>query len=175
MIRHPVRLCDFGHTVYQETISENTVQHPLAFCAPERYHGFMSSSASDMWSYMCLFAKLYFGIDMISGNSNRAVSLLVSRLGPFPQHWKGTCHLNSKSEDWWYDQDGRRPLSKMTPEYESLVEMFDRLCPDICLVEREHVLSVLQRGFQYLPEHRITASELLEDASFNAIIDHYIS
>ncbi|EEP79848.1 predicted protein [Uncinocarpus reesii 1704] len=34
---------------------------PVAYCSPERIHNKAPTPACDMWSYMCIFMKLYFG------------------------------------------------------------------------------------------------------------------
>jgi hypothetical protein len=43
--------------------------------------------------------------------------------------------------------------------------------PESSELIRNHVLSFLQKAFYYLLEHRITASELLEDPSFKAVME----
>jgi hypothetical protein len=43
-------------------------QAPYCFCAPERLQNADPSLASDMWSYMCLFAALYLGYNVFYGN-----------------------------------------------------------------------------------------------------------
>ncbi|QKD48707.2 kinase domain-containing protein [Fusarium oxysporum Fo47] len=96
--------------------------------------------ASDLWSYMRIFAELYlkwplFGPGFFGGRFRSVVELLVRVLGPLPLSWKGS-----------YDGDP---------------------------AEQQLVLSILRRGFSYFPEERLSAGELLDDASFKALMDRY--
>ncbi|KAK2744270.1 hypothetical protein FQN57_004355 [Myotisia sp. PD_48] len=43
--------------------------------------------------------------------------------------------------------------------------------PNASETERKHALSVISRRFSYLPENRLSASELLEDPSFQALMN----
>lgn len=42
--------------------------------------------------------------------------------------------------------------------------------PEASQTEMENVLSFMSKGFYYLPESRMSAAELLEDASFKAVM-----
>jgi serine/threonine protein kinase len=173
MLRHPVCLCDFGLAIRSGTVVANTAQDPPLFCAPERLHGINPSFASDMWSFTCIFAMLYLGVEAIWGGGPTLVSRIVSIAGPLPARWKGSFGGGNTAKDWWYDQSGQMPRLDIMGGYETLEEKIDRLRPDICKAEREHVLSVMYKGFTCAPEHRITAAQLLEDPSFNALMSYY--
>ncbi|KAJ5985558.1 hypothetical protein N7522_012754 [Penicillium canescens] len=115
---------------------------PDLHCSPERLHNQDPSFACDMWSYMILFAELY--------------------TGPLPSHWKGLC---IDAEDSWYDQD-RLP----DPEF-SLASTIETDLPDADPIEREHARSLMTRMFTFCPEERLTATQLLQDPSFKAIME----
>ncbi|OJJ82227.1 uncharacterized protein ASPGLDRAFT_131204, partial [Aspergillus glaucus CBS 516.65] len=72
-----------------------------------------------------------------------------------------------ESRNMWYD-----PNTKPWPEG-SLTAKIERMRPECDLVERQHVLSILTRGFNYCPEELPTATQLLQDASFRVIMDKY--
>jgi serine/threonine protein kinase len=174
MLRHPVGLCDFGLAIKSGTVVENTAQNPPLFCAPERLHGINPSFASDMWSFTCIFAKIYLGVEVIWGEGSTLVSRIVSIAGPLPAHWKGHFENGTAAKDWWYDQSGQMPRSNILGGYETLERKIDRIRPDICRDEREHALSIMRRGFSCSPERRITATQLLQDPSWNALMSYYI-
>jgi serine/threonine protein kinase len=133
MLRHPVSLCDFGLSIRSGTVVENTGQSPPLFCAPERLHRINPSFASDMWSFTCIFAKLYLGVEAIWGEGPTLVSRIIGTVGgPLPAHWKGFYGDGSTAKDWWYDQSGQMPRSSIVGGYETLEEKIDRLRPDIC-------------------------------------------
>ncbi|OAQ60296.1 kinase domain-containing protein [Pochonia chlamydosporia 170] len=144
------------------------IHSPAVYCAPERFHGIGPSFASDMWSYMCLFAELYLGVVPFQGRANAtAVSSLVRSLGYLPSQWHGSYDAGDTPEEFWYDQ-AQRPYTLVTLE-----EVSKRARPEIDGTERKLVLSVFSRVFAYLPEHRLAAAELLQDKDFNAIMALY--
>lgn len=67
LIRETVYLGDFGLLIKAGTSVSFKIQSPATYCAPERWHDVGPSFASDMWSYMCLFAELYLGFPPFSG------------------------------------------------------------------------------------------------------------
>ncbi|KAI0542247.1 kinase-like domain-containing protein [Xylaria digitata] len=164
-----VYLGDFGMTVPAGASVDYKLQTPAMYCAPERYHDKNPSFASDMWSYMCIFAALYLGFDPFYGpGGDRIMSLWVNTLGPFPLSWKGHYrYLDNQGDDAWYDQ-----LRKPNPET-SLKSKLARRNPVPEEKEMNLVLSIFQRGFCFDPEQRITAAELLEDDSFNNLLKIY--
>ena len=114
-----------------------------------------------MWSFTCIFAKIYLGVEVIWGEGSTLVSRIVSIAGPLPAHWKGHFDNGTAAKDWWYDQSGQMPRSNILGGYETLERKVDRIRPDICRYEREHALSIIRRGFSYSPERRITVTQLL--------------
>lgn len=174
MLRHPVCLSDFGHAIRVGTSVEHKAQLPPLFCAPERLHGINPSCASDIWSFTCLFAKLYLGYEVFWGSDPTLVSRIVGTLGrPLPAHWKGYYGKKTTAKDWWYDHSGQLPRSEILGGYETLEQKIDRSRPDLSQDERGHALSIMHKGFCYAPEHRITAAQLLEDPSFIALMSYY--
>lgn len=116
---------------------------------------------------MCIFAQLYIGfIPFTTWGKGGVIASMVDTLGPLPEQWKGSYIWAEEGQDMWYN-----PNTK--PSSESLEDMIDRMHPGCDLVEKQHVLSILTRGFSYYPEKRPSATELLQDDSFRAIMDNY--
>lgn len=55
----------------------------------------------------------------------------------------------------------------------NLASTIERFRPDVDQAERELVYSIMKKVFVYCPEERLTATKLLQDPSFNAIMDKY--
>jgi serine/threonine protein kinase len=69
--------------------------------------------------------------------------------------------------DSWYDQG-------ITPDPKhDLASTIAYWRPDADPAERELVHSIMNRVFTYSPEERLTATQLLQDPSFRAIMDKY--
>lgn len=171
--KRPVYLGDFGLSFWEGNPRPPSFQGPVRFCAPERLHGGISSRASDMWSYMVMFAGLYLNGESIIGSGPRLVSSLVGMLGPFPKEWKK--HYNEGVGpliDWWYDHSNQLRPPPHT-RIESLTDKMDRFRPDIDKDERGHALHLIRRGFCYDAKQRITATEMLAHPSFNYIMEKY--
>ncbi|KAJ5921318.1 hypothetical protein N7466_009644 [Penicillium verhagenii] len=160
-------LCDFG---LAKKIGDLTTQRgypPMHYCSPDRLHKQEPSFACDIWSYMVIFSMLYltfppFPIFLEGG----VVSGMVECLGPLPEQWKGL-YTHPGGLDSWYDQS-------QSPDLENdLAAKIAYFRPDADPVERQHVQSIMSRVFIYHPEKRPTASELLRDPSFRAIMDRY--
>ena len=163
-----VCLGDFGLTIKAGTRVTSTMQAPVAFCAPERFHGEMPTFATDMWSYLCIFAELYIGRPLVCGPGTAfIVEYIVDTFGPLPESWKGSYVAGGTCHESWYDPE-RRPRPEV-----SLETRLAKHRPDIGIVERQHALRVSQRGFSYLPQRRFTASQLLGDSSFSALMNIY--
>ncbi|KAI8944767.1 kinase-like domain-containing protein [Xylaria longipes] len=167
-IGNTVYLGDFGMAILVGTPVDFKIQTPAMFCAPERYHDRNPSLASDMWSYTCIFAALYLGFPPFHGSGDDIVSLWVNTLGPLPVSWKGKYrYFDNKGDDAWYDQDRKH---RPTMNLESLLARREPVPEE---EEMKLVLSIFQRGFDYGPEKRPSAAELLKDDSFNALMRIY--
>jgi serine/threonine protein kinase len=133
-------------------------QEPPNCCGPERYHNVAPSFASDMWSYMCIFAALYIGFLPFTGPFGDYVMWSwVNALGPMPEHWKGYYTRPGRTtttRDEWY---GPFQRVGMDPEL-SLAEKVAKRRPDISNAELQLALEVLRKVFRYEPEHRLTAT-----------------
>lgn len=168
LIRETIYLGDFGLAITAGTSVSQKIQSPAVYCAPERFHNIIPSFASDMWSYMCLFVELYLGFNPFYGTGSASVvSYMVNVLGPLPEQWKGHYNGAGTSDDSWYD-----PSRKPHPT-KALKAMIERARPETSQTERNHVLSVMYKGFCHLPESRVSAAQLLQDASFKAVMKIY--
>ncbi|KAJ6016791.1 hypothetical protein N7451_000170 [Penicillium sp. IBT 35674x] len=141
------------------------------FCSPERIHGKDPSFACDMWSYMVVFSVLYLGIPpFYNAFEGGVMGDIVRQLGPLPEEWRGHFVDFEDEEGFpesWYDQS-------QTPDMNwNIPAKIARLRSDADQIEQDHVHSVMSRVFNYRPEERPTAAELLKDPSFRAIMDNY--
>ena len=172
LITDTVYLGDFGLATKVGTDVRHKMLSPLEifFHAPERFHNVNPSFASDMWSYMCIFIELYLGfVSWEKDNYFSMIEKMVRVLGPLPKQWKG-CYNSyvttfSKCDNSWYDQR-RKPSRDFN--LESLIK---RERPEVSEVERNHLLNILFKGFSYSPQDRLSARELLQDPSFQAIME----
>jgi serine/threonine protein kinase len=168
LITDDIHLGDFGMAIRAGTPVVQKVQSPAKYCAPERVHGMNPSFASDMWSYMCLFAELYGKYPLFSGSANSTViSFIVDTLGPLPVQWKGSYEAGGSCDPEWYSQH-RKPSS-----YLGLENKIPLLRPDIATTELQLVLDILRWGFSYLPENRPTAAQLLDSDLFKDLMAIY--
>jgi serine/threonine protein kinase len=168
LVEGNITLGDFGLAIKPGTSVECKVQSPAIYCAPERIHDKDPSFASDMWSFMCIFAELYLGFPLFYGSApSTMVDFMVRTLGPFPLSWKGTYKGNKKHDESWYDQT-RRPEPRLSLEAKVKLTR-DNISP----AEQQLVLSILQRGLSYSPEKRLSAGQLLEDACFKELMGAY--
>ncbi|KAL4993098.1 kinase-like protein [Aspergillus recurvatus] len=125
---------------------------PMRFCSPERLHGEYPSFACDMWSYMINFSELYLGQPPFNPwYMGGVLTSIVNFLGPLPEEWK----------------------VKRLPPRKSLASEIARYRPDVDPAERELVFSIMQKVFIYSPEKRMTATQLLADPSFKALMARY--
>ena len=92
---------------------------------------------------------------------------MVNRLDPLPEQWRGRYDDSSRNNDSWYGQS-----RKAKPE-KTLEAVVSRIRPDVSVSERYHVVSLMTKGFRYLPQDRITAAELLRDESFQQVMGFY--
>lgn len=140
---------------------------PMQYCSPDRLHAESPSFACDMWSYMTIFAELYLGCTpfptCVKGG---IITGIVRCLGPLPEKWKGL-YTHPRDFDSWYDE-------RNTPDPKNdLASEIAYLRPDADPIERELVRSIMSKIFTYCPEKRLTATQLLQDPSFKAIMDKY--
>jgi serine/threonine protein kinase len=164
LLTKSVYLGDFGLAMNAGTPVNYKPQSPSAWCAPERLHNTDPSAASDMWSYMCVFTELYLGTLPWSIYGD-ALPGMVKVLGPLPQTWYSYYYQPTRTHASWYDP-------RKQPEF-TLEAMIGHARPDVSSTERAHVLSFMLKGFSYDPQDRITAAQLLDNASFQAVMGVY--
>jgi serine/threonine protein kinase len=172
LITDAVYLGDFGMATEAGTEAREKVLSPMNtnYYAPEKFHNVNPSFASDMWSYMCLFSELYLGnVPWCSYSNMSMVTRMVGTLGSLPREWKGRYNGWGTSADWWYDHR-RKPYPK-----ESLKSVIQKGRPEVGEVERNHIISIMEKVFCYSPDKRSTATELLQDPSFQAVMEIYCS
>ncbi|KAB8214681.1 kinase-like domain-containing protein [Aspergillus novoparasiticus] len=163
-------LGDFGLAMKVDTPVTQKGNPPMKFCSPERLHGKHPSLACDMWSYMVIFGMLYLkGHSPFSAAAahDGVISDIVRSLGPVPEQWKGLCVYAGGGLDSWYDQ------SKKPDPDRNLASTIANFRPDADPVERELVHSIMLKIFTYCPEKRLTATQLLQDPSFRALMEKY--
>lgn len=160
-------LGDFGLAMKLDDPTLPRGYPPMEFCSPDRLHGKDPSLACDMWSYMVLFAELYLGfVPFKSWIKGGIMSGIVRCIGPAPEQWKGL-YTYPGGLDSWYDQS-------QTPDQDNdLASRIAYFRPDADPVEKKHVHSIMSRVFTYCTEERLTATQLLRDPSFRAIMDTY--
>ncbi|KAI3010741.1 hypothetical protein CBS147346_1506 [Aspergillus niger] len=158
-----------GDFALAKKVGESATQRgypPMHFCSPDRLHGKETGPACDMWSYMILFSEVYLGIPPFSTlYPGGILSAITKNLGPLPEEWKGF-YVFSGGLDSWYDQS-------QGPDPDSLEFLVSYHRPDADPTERQHLLTLMKKMFIYCPEERLTATQLLQDPSFKAIMDNY--
>jgi serine/threonine protein kinase len=169
LLRETVYLGDFGMAAKAGDEVKTKMLWPTIYCAPERFHNRNSSFASDMWSYTCLFTQLYLGLNPWGdcGNSVSLMNTMVKVIGPLPEQWKGHYRAFGIFDNSWYDHN------RMPDPTRTLEAKIRHLRPDVSPTERNHILSIISKGFSYIPEDRLSAKQLLQDASFKAVMDIY--
>ena len=113
---------------------------------------------------MCIFAELYLGATPWSIYGD-VLPNMVKVLGPLPQNWYSRYHQHGRNDSSWYYQRRKPELTLET--------MIKRFRPEVSSAERAHVLSFMTKGFCYHPQYRITAAQLLCNASFQAVMKIY--
>jgi hypothetical protein len=113
---------------------------------------------------MCVFTELYIGTFPWSIYGD-ALPSIVKVLGPLPQTWYNYYYQPTRTDALWYDP-------RKQPEF-TLEAMIAHARPDVSSAERAHVLSFMLRGFSYNPQDRITATQLLDNALFQAVMGVY--
>lgn len=139
---------------------------PSQFCSPERLHGKDSGFACDMWSYMVIFGVLCLGCVPFTAIFTGGIIGITLSLGPLPEQWKGLFAWPGSHESW-YDQHQK-------PDPEHNLESRITYCQlDADPVEQQLVHAIMSKVFVYNPDERITATQLLRDPSFRALMDRY--
>jgi serine/threonine protein kinase len=159
LLRETVYLGDFGMAIKADTEVELKVLYPLVYCAPERFHNMNPSFAATCVPFhkslsWCCPLEQYC---MFLANGQHSQGPRSGRYKPFN---------SGPGNNSWYDQ--RRPNHK-----EALKTMIEKFRPEASPIERELVLSIMVKGLSYPPENRWTATELLQDAAFKAVIEIY--
>ena len=170
LLTDTVYLGDFGLATKAGTEVRHKMLSPrnIVYYAPERFHNVNPSFASDMWSYMCLFTRLYIGYTpWYSYSYCSVITEMVRTLGPLPMHWKGYYNAYGTWDNSWYDQH------KMCDPKVALESFIKEQRPEVSSVERNHVLKIMCQVFRYSPDGRPTATQLLQDPSFKAIMEIY--
>ncbi|ROV91869.1 hypothetical protein VMCG_09214 [Cytospora schulzeri] len=170
MVAKTAFLGDFGLTKRADSPTTDNYLPPRPCIPPELFHiGFEPSYESDIWSFICIFTTLMTGFSPFDGwNDTGTLGCMVDLLGPLPRDWEGRYkwphHYSYEERCKWYDQS-RRP--------EDPLESFVHGCNGIpagSRKERQLILEVLQKGFRYEPSQRISAQQLLNDASFRELL-----
>lgn len=168
LIDSKIMLGDFGFAIEATTMKRTTFQSPAIFCAPERFHQMGPTFASDIWSYMCVFAELYVDIPFFHGAAHStAITSIVDTLGPLPWSWKEQYDGHNPRDDNWYDSQ------RLTQPLRDLEAIAQRVRPDVGPAERKLVLFILRWGLSYNPDRRPTAQQILENHSFKALLGMY--
>ncbi|KAK2805517.1 hypothetical protein FQN50_006141 [Emmonsiellopsis sp. PD_5] len=174
-VKIPQHLCtdefylgDFGLAMKPDNPITQHGYPPMVFCSPERLHRMGPSFFCDMWSYMVIFTELYLGHPIFSDWLDGGILTGIVRcLGPLPEQWKGHYAEPGGGLDFWYD-----PSTKPNPD-SNIAASIAHFRPDSDPIERKHMHALLSRGFNYCPEKRLTAGQLLQDPSFRAVMKKY--
>jgi serine/threonine protein kinase len=163
-------LGDFGLALKRSDSPDSECEDNLTiqFLSPERLHKKVPSVACGMWSYMCIFAELYLDfIPFTTMVEDGSVTAMVNSLGALPENWKNDYLYPRHSHDSWYNQD-----SRPSPDFNHHTQI---ACahPNVSSHEQELVHCILAGGFTYDPEKRLTAAQLLQDASVQGLMDIY--
>jgi hypothetical protein len=166
LIQGTVYLGDFGLAIKAGTSVSQKLQSPAIFCAPERFHNVDPTSRAT-GGFVCILAQLILGRNLFFGvGAPTVMDSIPDRLGSLPERWKGFYNAG-EGKDSWYDQRHTHVYSEPLPAF------IDRLRPDMDKAGRRLVHTVLARGLCYLPESRLSAAQLLQDASFCALVAFY--
>lgn len=160
-------LGDFGLAMKVDDPVTQQGYPPSQFCSPDRFHGKHPSFACNIWSYMVLFSVLYLDYPLFpTWTGGGIIGGLVRRLGPLPEEWKGL-YTPPKGSDSWNDQ------GQTADPNDDLAHTIARFRPDTDSNEQELALSIILKVFTYCPEKRPTATQLLQDPSFRALMEKY--
>lgn len=91
MVHGTVTVGDFSLAIKTGTSVEFKYQSPTIYYAPERVYNKNPDLASDMWSYMCVFAELCIGFSLFRGSAHPSlIQFMVTSLGPLLSAWRGS-------------------------------------------------------------------------------------
>lgn len=139
---------------------------------------------------MILFAQLYLDFPPFYCQFEEGIiGDLVEVLGPLPGSWKGLCKYPG-TQDSWYQQpptptsetskELRTPEPRSTtderPTHVQNGELRARIArrrPDVDQEERDLVESIMLKVFGLCPENRPSATQLLRDNDFQALMNKY--
>ncbi|KAL2813008.1 kinase-like domain-containing protein [Aspergillus granulosus] len=160
-------LGDFSLSMQLDDTPAPVGSPPFQFCSPDRLHGKEPTTACDMWSYMVIFSQLYLGFPPFSYYFNGTMSCIVMRLGPLPTEWRGSYYRPDDAPDSWYDQNKKPDQDK------NLASVIAHRRPETDQPERDLARTVMEKVFHFCPEKRLSATQLLRDDSFNALMAKY--
>lgn len=175
-------LADFGLSLKAGTSVRLKEQGVLWFVAPECFHDYDPSPASDVWGFMVVFFYLYTRylpfITSPRGNGESCLDSMVGDLGSLPESWaERRCQTYNQS---WY-----RPSKEFPPDrmgFQSVTMRINEGGEDAGEVDNEvelrrevdkHAVELIHKVFRYLPEERPTTSQLLEDYDFKELMRKY--
>ena len=162
-----VFICDFGLSIRQGQKVTFNAAGAASACAPERFHGYPPSPASDMWSFGCLLYHLHSG-RLLSpfghGGRRSTLDAMVRTIQrAMPPEWKARFEVG-EYKDKWYDQK-----QVIIDDRWTLGGTLQAGGVDVGPRELGLLVDVLSKLFCYIPKDRITAAQLLEDPSFKAM------
>lgn len=201
-ISDKVYLSDFGLTHRVGTPVGYKLQGVLKFISPERFHDADPSPASDMWSFMVVFVHLYLEMTAFKNVEpfmpempESILSNIVERLGLLPAEWAAVGAEKHNPGSWYNAPKQSEEVSrKKVPFGDNLAKFRDYLAgienkdrtkgnepsANELLVEinqrkqaDRHASAVISKVFQMRPEKRLTASQLLEDKDWKALMRIY--
>lgn len=140
---------------------------PVQFLSPGRLYGMHPSCACGMWSHMAVFAVLYLGQSPFHAFFEGGImTCIVKCFGPLPEQWRGL-YVHPKGLNSLYDQSG-------TPDPKhDLTARLAHFRKDTDPAERELVRIIMCKVFTYDLEKRLTATQLLHDPTFRALMNKY--
>lgn len=162
-------LADFGLSTKPGDPTFDTPQGfpPSEYCSPERLHQQKPTFACDMWSYMVVFSQLYLGFAPIHPSAEGGLLAdLCNLFGQMPREWKGLS-VGLPWEDSLYEGGDESPPN------DPLGARIARRRPDVDQDERDLAERIMRKVFVYSPEKRPSATQLLEDNDFKALMRKY--
>lgn len=197
-IGNKIYLADFGLVLKAGTSVHYKLQGVQQFVSPDRFHNTDPMPSSDIWSFMVVLLSLYslkqvFSCQNILSTGSCADYLqdMVNSLGLLPTEWaqEGARMYNAS---WYASSKESEEASRPKSPFESylsecrqnlaLNEQFFRTRGDETRAEQvrneirqrevadKHIFGVINKVFQFRPEDRLTASQLLDDTDWKALM-----